>query len=496
MAKSIKRNAFASTMLKVLNIIFPIIVGPYLARTLSEIEYGEFNRAASIVAWFIPFASFGIYNYGVRQISKIRDDKEQLSKVFTCLFVMGCISCTIVSIIYIIYSFIAIDAGYQLLYFASGIQIFSLFCYVEWMNEAFENYGFILVKTLILRILNIILIFLFVRKPSDIVQYALIISIITFLNYGVSFIYMKKQVPFVKVQFDDLKKYVLPLCSMLLLSNANLLYTALDRLFLSMQPNGTLVTYYTFSMTLIMLITQVINSIVIVTIPRLSHYLGQKEWDKYLDLLHVSSRSFFLLGIPMCIGFSCFANTAMFIYGDITYIAAGTTLSVFGIRTLFWLADQSMAYQVIFANGYEKKLTKFYFICGSINFLLDFLLLHNQIYNPAFYVLTTMFSELILVSLEYFTIKNDISEQAEVINKHFFKYLGVSLLFIPISVIGKRIFNYEYIMNINFLLQSCTLILLCVIVYFAVLYIIKDDLVYLNINKIKNKLFPHRGMNK
>ena len=86
MSKSIKLNALFKTILSVVNIIFPLLVGPYVARVLSVEGYTEYNKAMSMMNWFNPFAIFGVYTYGMRTVSQIKNDKEKLSKLFTSLF--------------------------------------------------------------------------------------------------------------------------------------------------------------------------------------------------------------------------------------------------------------------------------------------------------------------------------------------------------------------------------------------------------------------------
>ena len=86
MAKSIKLNAFYKSILSILNILFPLITAPYIARVLSVEGFTEYNRAASMIAWFSPFAVFGIYTYGLREISKIRNNKKAVEELFTSLF--------------------------------------------------------------------------------------------------------------------------------------------------------------------------------------------------------------------------------------------------------------------------------------------------------------------------------------------------------------------------------------------------------------------------
>lgn len=56
-----------------------------------------------------------------------------------------------------------------------------------------ENYGFILFKTLFVRVLMLVSIFAFVKKADDIVNYALILSLTNLVNYMISFYYIKEE---------------------------------------------------------------------------------------------------------------------------------------------------------------------------------------------------------------------------------------------------------------------------------------------------------------
>ena len=84
--KNIKVNALASLLVNILNIVFPLITNPYLTRILSKSNYGYFNTAYTWASFVIPLAAFGIYNYGIRAISKVKDDKNKINYVFSKLF--------------------------------------------------------------------------------------------------------------------------------------------------------------------------------------------------------------------------------------------------------------------------------------------------------------------------------------------------------------------------------------------------------------------------
>ena len=52
--KSIKLNALAYMGIRVLNIIFPILTGTYVARVLDRTDYGYFNSVDTILSFSCP----------------------------------------------------------------------------------------------------------------------------------------------------------------------------------------------------------------------------------------------------------------------------------------------------------------------------------------------------------------------------------------------------------------------------------------------------------
>ena len=83
----------------------------------------------------------------------------------------------------------------------------------------------------------------FVKTPDDIVPYATIMSATTIINYLLSFLWIKREVSFVKIEVIELIKASKPLLTMLLLANANMLYTLLDRMFITKGPDENYISY-------------------------------------------------------------------------------------------------------------------------------------------------------------------------------------------------------------------------------------------------------------
>ena len=88
------------------------------------------------------------------------------------------------------------------------IQIVGNIFYIEFVNEALENYKFITIKTVIIKIFYFLALLLFVRKPDDIIIYSVIVCLTVFFNNIVSFIYAKR---FIKFDFNNLERTILGL---------------------------------------------------------------------------------------------------------------------------------------------------------------------------------------------------------------------------------------------------------------------------------------------
>ena len=488
--KNIKVNALASLLVNILNIVFPLITNPYLTRILSKSNYGYFNTANTWASFVIPLAAFGIYNYGIRAISKVKDDKNKINYVFSKLFYISLITSVVTTAIYFLFIYFDTSiVNLKILYYILGIQALFQFLNIEWMNEAYENYSFILYKTLVIRIGMLVAIFAFVRTPDDIVPYATIMSATTIINYLLSFLWIKREVSFVKIEVIELLKASKPLLTMLLLANANMLYTLLDRMFITKGPDENYISYYTIASSIVMLIASVLSGAINVSIPRLGYYLGKKDFHSYKYLVNQGASLFFFLMIPTSIGIMVLGTYATVIYSSEKYIEAGIVTSVFAFRTIIWAIELILGKQIIFINDHENRLTAFYFIGGGVNVILNSLLLFNNIFTPAYYIGTTIIAEAIVVLLEIrFIQKHKLLDLKEIFGT-LARYTIVSLGFIPIYYICKILFQvHSYTVNIAMLSMVVATIAGCAIYYAFALFIIKDKTLHYAIDLVRAKI--------
>lgn len=474
------KNTIYKSMLSMVNIVVPLVIGPYIMRLLDVDLYGLYNRVFADFQMFLAFASFGVYTLGVREISKIRNDKEKVSKLFTNLFVISFLSNMLVLIIYLIFSLITSTGLARVLYLVMSIQIIANVFYVEFVNEALENYKFITIKSIIVKIIYFLAILLAVRNPHDIVIYAVIVSLTNFLNNIISFIYAKHRISFdfSKIQ---IKKYIKPLIAVLVITNADLLYSQLDRVMLGRYVSGVSVTVYYTAYYLISTLSAIPYSIINVSIPRLSYLLKNEGKEIYEEKLNNSISSLIFIIVPMCLGVFVLSKEAIILYAGKKYLMAIVPLMIACITRIFISLESVMNNLVMYPNNREDRILKVSLACGISNLIINYLLVLFKIFSPLTALATTGLVELTIFIIHYTYARKKMNIDVQVFSKKNMTYILLSLLFIPISLIIRSL-------KLNFYINIIVIVMICSLMYFIVLYIKKDNNLLFILDKFKGKL--------
>ena len=474
------KNTIYKSMLSMVNIVVPLVIGPYIMRLLDVDLYGLYNRVFADFQMFLAFASFGVYTLGVREISKIRNDKEKVSKLFTNLFVISFLSNMLVLIIYLIFSLITSTGLAKVLYLVMSIQIIANVFYVEFVNEALENYKFITIKSIIVKIIYFLAILLAVRNPHDIVIYAVIVSLTNFLNNIISFIYAKHRISFdfSKIQ---IKKYIKPLIAVLVITNADLLYSQLDRVMLGRYVSGVSVTVYYTAYYLISTLSAIPYSIINVSIPRLSYLLKNEGKEIYEEKLNNSISSLIFIIVPMCLGVFVLSKEAIILYAGKKYLMAIVPLMIACITRIFISLESVMNNLVMYPNNREDRILKVSLTCGISNLIINYLLVLFKIFSPSTALATTGLVELTIFIIHYTYARKKMNIDVRVFSKKNMTYILLSLLFIPISLIIRSL-------KLNFYINIIVIVIICSLMYFIVLYIKKDNNLLFILDKFKGKL--------
>ncbi len=138
-----------------------------------------------------------------------------------------------------------------------------------------------MIRSIIFKVISIILLFLVVKKPDDYIVYA---GITVSANAGsniLNFIHAKK---YCSLKFDiglALKRHLKPIMIIFASTVATTIYINSDTTMLGFMGQDFEVGIYSVSSKIYRIVKQMLAAILIVTIPRLSLLIGQKRIEEY-----------------------------------------------------------------------------------------------------------------------------------------------------------------------------------------------------------------------
>jgi len=472
------KNFAYKTTLNFFSIILPVLIMPYVFRVLNPESVGLYEYSLSIVSYFSAFGLFGFYLYGLRVISINRDNPHVVSKLYNDLFFLGILTNLIALVSFLCYVLIAVGSPslrYIMLIFSFNI-IANIF-YIEWINEAFEKYKFISIKTIIVRLISIALILLLVRKPDDIYLYAIITVTSLILNNAASFIYSSKYLK-LDLKAVRIKEHLIPLFMIFVLNNSFLLYGNCDKVVLGANVGKESVAYYSVAQKAISVIYTLLMGLTAVSYPRLAYLLNQDYRLYKSTLKNIISNTMFAL-IPASIGLALLSKEAILLLAGNQYVLSIPSLQVGSIYLIITAFVSIMNNHVMLVQNKEKICALLFLIFGIANTLIDVLLAKRL--TPSIAFATTALAELLLFVTMLIYAKRHFDLFSEILNKQTLKYLVISLAFIPIILIERKLFGYSIIVILGVSIVSCSAF------YFLLLYFTKDQVLLSLIQRYRNK---------
>lgn len=339
---SIKKNFIYNSILTTASYIFPLITFPYVSRVLGVTNIGICNFVDSIINYFVLFSMMGVQTMGIREIAKVKGNKAQMSSAFTNIVVLNLIFVFIFSIIL----FIAIQIVPQfsehktLMYVGFG-KLLATFMLIEWLYKGVEDFKYITIRSIIIRFLFVISVFVFVRKQDDYPIYFALLIIAEGVNAVINCIHARKYVKIVLTQirpFLYLSPFLVLGCYALLTQ----MYKSFNIVYLGFISNTTEVGYYTTATKLHTIFLALFSAFTGVMLPRMSSLIASQKTEEFKKKIEQSYSVLVYFSIPVMVFGICYASDIIALISGPGYEGA-----VFPLMIVFPL---------VFIIGFEQIL--------------------------------------------------------------------------------------------------------------------------------------------
>ncbi len=375
--KSLSKNAIYSVVYKCLNVLFPLVTMMYVSRVLLPEGVGKVASAQNIVSYFVIVASLGLPTYGVKKIAELRDNREQCSKIFSELFTVNAISTVLCSAIYVAMVFSANFFHPKIaICLVVGIQLFANIINIDWLYQGFEEYRYIMLRSLFVKLLALVSVFAFVHKSSDYIIYALITALSLVANFVFNVVHMHK---YVDITFKKLclQRHVKPLLTLLSASIAIEIYTLCDTTFLTVSKGNEIVAYFTNSSKAIAITRTMIAAACAVFLPRLNYYIGQNRIEDFNKLAIKGLRLLLSISVPTTIILALLADDFVCILFGNEYSPSIISMQILSISVITVTISNFMGYQILVSLGKEKTVFISTIIAVIVNVILNILLIDS-----------------------------------------------------------------------------------------------------------------------
>lgn len=476
---SILLNYVYNLIYQLVAIAFPLVVTPYISRTLQAESIGAYSYCYSIATYFSIFSILGLNLYGQLEISKCRNDDRLITTTFWGIF----ISKAITSIFFIFLYFLTIyftkeNVG---LYFALSILLIANIIDISWFYQGIEKFKNIAIRNLIIKLGSLIMIFMFVKGKEDVITYALILNGATFIaniSLWISFrSYIKRYI----WNSGCLRIYILNAIPYFIPTLASSIYTVLDKSMLgwigeSYYENGV----YEQTHKIVLTAATVVSSLSAVLLPRMSFLFSQDRKEEYKKYLYKVLRAVGVISFPMVLGMISVADNFIPVYLGEQYDKCVVLLKMFSPIVFFSGINTIIGGQCLIAKGQQKKYNIGVIIGATGNIILNLLLIPRLLSVGA--VLASVFAEL-LIFIMFLYFLDDIRPIKIV--KLWEKSIIASLLMFLIIIFTPKVCDCSGLMLIINIAEG-------VVFYSFALLLLKEELMVDFFHKFKKKVITLR----
>ena len=466
--KSLGLNAFLNGLRSILNLLFPIITFPYVSRVLSVDGMGIYDFSNTYVNYFLLIAGLGISTYAVREGAKYRNNKELLNNFASQVFTINIYS-TLLAYLLLICSLLIFGNLHN---YVSCILIFSLQLIfttlgTEWIYVIYEDYFYITVRSIVFKLISVILLFLLVRNSEDYLWYATVTVFASVGSNVFNYVHAKSFSTIKLVKRINWKYHLKPIIIIFASSVAVTLYVSSDTTILGLLKNNYAVGIYGVSVKIYQMTQGILSALLTVTIPRLAFLWGKRRIGEYNQVLAKVINSLGILVLPAAVGLMMLSREVILIIASEKYLQSINSLRIISWAIIFSIFSWIFSDCVLIPAKRENLVLRNTIVTAIENIVLNFILIPFMSYDGT--SLSTVLAEFTVMIMNGYScwdiIKPVIFKKDTLKNliDSIFGCVGIVIICILCDIAFKSL-----------ILKTIFSVILSVIMYGAILILLKN----------------------
>ncbi len=481
MKKSVFRNYIYNIIYQLLILIVPFLVMPHISRTLGADGIGMYGYSNSVTQYFILLGCAGLNLYGQRESAYCQDNIEKRSTVFFELFCIR-IFCLMVSLLIFLFT-VCNSTKYGTIFQIQTLEFFAAILDISWFFQGMEEFKKIVIRNSIVKVLGAVCIFIFVASPEDIWKYTLIYALSNFIGNISVWLYLPNYL--IKVKFKDLKfkRHIRMILLLFVPQIATSIYNLLDKSMIGwLTKNDSEVAFYEQAQKIMKTALAIPTALGTVMMPKIASLYKKSEKNQIIEYLKKSFHIICIIAFPLCFGMIGISKTFIPWFLGNGYDKSVWNLIILSPIIVIVSFSNIVGVQFLLPVGRHKTYTISVVAGTIVNFLLNLILI------PVFFsigaAIASVCAEILVAVFQLWSIRNDFTIQGKL--KKYYQYIFASIIM------------YFAIFFVDFIFKkpSATAVFLKVvgggIVYFSVLFMMKDKFLLNGLRKVTEQLFQKK----
>ena len=483
MNSKIIKNYLYNLSYQILVLLAPLITTPYISRTLGASGIGIYSYAYSIEAYFAIFAALGMQVYGQLKIASVRNNKGKLTALFYQIILAKFLTASIAVISYLAYVFFVAKEN-KVVAFALTMNVAATFLDISWFLQALEEFKKTVIRNYVIKLTSLALIFIFVKKESDVLKYTLILQGSMVLGNLSLWFGLKKYLVPVKVlkwgTFEHLRNSLVYFVPTL----ATTLYAYFDKTMIGLITHSSVQNgYYEQAYKLENISITVVSSLSVVIMPRIAYLFSSNNNSEIQKILKKSSSVMMMISVPICMGIIAVSETLVPWFLGEKFIPATPILKLFATLVVIDSIKDFYGTQILI----PMKKQKFYNVIMITGVLMNLVLNYVFIirYQALGACIASIISEIFIAVVFAVRCKSVL---------HFKEILGSFLKYILAGVLmGLLVYQFNK-MHMRGALRIASQVISGGISYVVLLMIFRDQVILEFINKFRGRMLGRREL--
>ncbi|MDD6065423.1 MAG: flippase [Firmicutes bacterium] len=480
--KSMKINAVLNGIKTLVTILFPIITFPYIMRVLGADNIGKINFANSIANYFQLIAALGVSSYAIREGAALRKDKTRISEFSRQIFSINLVTMVIAYVLLIITLVVSTKIrSYGTIIFIQSLNVFFTVIGVEWIYSIYEDYLYITIRTILVQLVSLILTFALVRTPEDYVTYVWISVLASGGANLINFFYAFKYCSLVPTAHMQMRKHLKPMLILGCNTLAVTIYVNSDITILGFMKDDYCVGIYSNAVKIYTVLKQIINALIVVSLPRLSALYGNGDYKQYNGLIEKVLKSLMILLLPVVTGLILLSNELVVLISGPEYAEGAAALRILSIAIAFSILASFFTTAILLPRKKEKYILRATMISAVVNIALNFVLI--PVFSERGAAMTTVLAEFLAMTIAMRYARGDYAVSG--VKHTFLRSMCGCLGIIGVCTLLRCLIH-------NYVLYTVISVVCSIMIYGIIMIVLKDDIVCQILKDLRNRADKRR----